>query len=718
MWQNYPQLYEAIAAQFDTGQNLEQHYLSSSNSALYGYRLSTDQRHEFIFQLGINSDQVLDVIIIEQSEGYTAQEELETAGKTNLVGENFGLGEFLWLDGRGEAETDGIEKLIAQNMKQQQFLVDLTQLIRRSSQLKIIFDTVTQSLTEILASDRASIVRLTTEKIVVESQFWTQDSATRLTQLTAADFYPIDLESRPIIQGSQFQLSMPILLEQGLESMPHYPLWGWLIVERTSINQWDRWSPIFLHQLSIQLSIALSQKQLYQQLQRSNQQLQASQISNQRFKQLSLKDPLTKVYNRRYFEQQLHREWFRLRRTYSDLSIILSDVDYFKLFNDTYGHQEGDTCLKQVAQTISATLKRSVDIVARYGGEEFVIILPNTDQVGAAKVAEDIRTAISALEIPHPNSPGNSVVTVSLGVATTIPQTQSLPEMLLSAADKALYLAKNRGRDRVAIYEPEVVQVSSQESDQDREWTQRIRYALEHDLFHLYAQPIKALKEEGKNRFEILLRLEDRAGEVFPPSCFLEIAQRNYLMSNIDTWVIDRLLSKLMAVGAEDNWQNYQFSVNLSGASLKDRQFLDFLSIKLGKYQLPPQLLCFEITEGIAIDNIQHIRQFIVALKALGCQFALDDFGKGMCSLSYLNSFPLDYLKIDGSFIADLHRNQVSLVMVEAIEHLASGIGLKTVAEFVENQEILDILHRLNIDYAQGFYLGRPQRLAEIVSLL
>ena len=598
------------------------------------------------------------------------------------------------------------------NLRRQQLLVEITQLIRRSSSIKIVFDTVTRSLCELFNCDRLSIVRLTSRNIALESQFSTDQLGNRLPQITEADFN-FDLETKLVAKSNYFQLSVPILLEQVLEPISYYPLWGWLIAEHSSSRQWDISERIFLQQLSIQLSIALNQKLLYQTLQNADRQLHASRISNQHFQQLSHRDSLTKLYNRRYFKQQLNREWFRLRRTDSCLSIILCDIDYFKLFNDTYGHQEGDLCLQQVADALSKTLKRSADLVARYGGEEFVVVMPDTDEAGAVGIAESLRTSVKALQIPHEGSLVNSTLTLSLGVATTIPNAEHTPKMLLKAADDALYLAKHRGRDTVAVYEHAITLSSESESDQD--WAKRIRFALDNDLFQLYVQPIESLKGDCQQHFEVFLRLEDRAGQVFPPSYFFKIAEHNGLMSSIDTWVINKLIEELTKASDRLNWQNYKFSINLSKASLSDRHFLKFLLTKIAQHQLPPELFCFEITEAIAVDNIKDIQNFILALKALGCQFALDDFGKGMCSLTHLKNFPVDYLKIDGSFIVDLHQNKVSLVMVEAIRHLATGIGLKTVAEFVENQEILDTLHRLDIDYAQGYHLGRLQRLAEIV---
>ncbi len=611
-----------------------------------------------------------------------------------------------------------LQQQLEKNIWQQQLIADTALRIRKSLSLKFILKIATQEILDFLDCDRLSIVRLAQGDINIEAQSLLKDAVNNhLPQLNATDFHPVQLDKIDIVvktSQSRSQLYLPILLEQGINISTHYPLWGWLIAEQQSLRQWKQQEQSFLEQFTIQISIALSQKLLYEQLKNMDRQLEITHVSNQHLKKLSLKDPLTKVYNRRYFKQQLNKEWFRLRRTKSSLSVILCDIDCFKLYNDTYGHQQGDFCLLKVAEVMSATLKRPADILARYGGEEFVAILPNTEEAGAIKVAEAMRISVKGLQIPHSSSIVSSMVTISIGVATTIPAAKDTPKMLIEAADDALYLAKNRGRDGVAVHQHSIAQ-SDYEQNHDREWADRIRNALDHNLFTLYAQPITSLKDDKSHHFEILLRLEDRSEQVFTPGSFFEVAERNCLMSSIDTWVINRLLEQLTNKGDSSYWQNHQFSVNLSGASLNDPSFLDFLSRRLAEHHLSPQLFCFEITEAIAVDNIQQISKFIVALKKLGCSFALDDFGKGMCSLTYLKNLPVDYLKIDGSFITELHKDKVSQVMVEAINHLAKGIGLKTVAEYVENQEILDALYLLDIDFAQGYYLGHPQKFAEIV---
>lgn len=608
---------------------------------------------------------------------------------------------------------------LALAVKQRQMLFEVVDRIRQSLDLKSIFKTATAEICHFLNCDRLSLVRLTQNDITIESQaFSGSEIAQTLPQLTIADFdlktistaiKPSQLRLDPNNQQSS-RLFVPILLDSSTKANQYHPLWGWLVAEQCSSRLWQSESQTLLRQLTIQLSIAIDQGLLYQQLQNSYQQLQSN---NQQLKQLALYDSLTKVYNRRYFQQQLNKEWRRLSRNLLPLSVILCDVDCFKFYNDTYGHQKGDRCLQQIAEALAATVKRPADILARFGGEEFVAILPDTDRDGAIKVAEAMRVAIKQLHIPHRNSLVNSMVTISAGVATTIPNAQDDAKILVEAADKGLYLAKSRGRDCIAVDRHPLVSAENRQNT-DLHWDKRIRRALKKNLFSLYAQPITSLKEDSRQHFEILLRLQDR-GQVITPNAFFDVAERNSLMSSIDTWVINQLLEQLANKGDRSYWQNYQFSINLSGASLNDRSFLDFLDQKLTQYHLPPQLFCFEITEAIAITNIGQIRDFMTSLKNLGCSFALDDFGKGMSSLTYLKNLPVDYLKIDGSFITELDTDRVSKVMVEAINHLAVGIGLKTVAEFVENQAILDTLRHLKIDYAQGYHLGRPQKFTEMI---
>ena len=615
---------------------------------------------------------------------------------------------------------------------QRKLLFKISDRIRQSLDLKVILDTATKEIRTLLNCDFVGLTSLNKQTVAIEAyssregiEINPQTSIPYDYLCPSQDIYrsylrghieviepqnPQDYFARIPLPHPQARLIVPILIKDtdyrsGFFSsnedtvFTRNLLYGWLIVDQySSARIWQSSEISLLRELNTQLAIAIKQGLLHKQL-----------------SELALLDSLTRAYNRRSFDRQLKREWGRLRRIACPLSLIMCDVDCFKIYNDVYGHQQGDQCLQQVAKAISSALKRPGDILARYGGEEFVIILPHTPQAGAFKVGEAIRKAIKKLEIPHHNSLVDSVVTVSLGVASTVPDAVDNPQLLIEAADLALYQAKKRGRNCVAVY-PESISRSKDRQELKIRWVKRLRQALNNNLFSLYAQSIAPLKEnDSRKSFEVLLRLTDVADKVILPGTFMDIAERNFLMMDIDTWVVNNLFETLEKCDRQV-WDNYRFSVNLSGASLNNEPFLRFLKQRVLNCSLPAELFCFEITESVAVSDFKRIVAFINSLKEIGCSFALDDFGKGVSSLTYLKSLPVDYLKIDGSFIKELNVNPASKVMVEAINHIAEGIGLKTIAEFVENEHILNSVRDLSVDYAQGFHLSRPEALMNLIN--
>ena len=613
-----------------------------------------------------------------------------------------------------------------QDIARRKLLFETSDRIRQSLDLKTILETATQEIKTLLNCDFVGLAALNQKNVAIKAFSSTGVREIDSQEFVYSYFCPTENEYKSYLKGHieviepknirnyapnqpLARLILPILIQDTNYTSGFFSsaedtmftnniLYGWLIVDRYSFDA--AWQPSeigLLRELTTQLAIAIKQGLLHKQL-----------------SQLALLDSLTRVYNRRFFDRQLKREWGRLKRITAPLSLIMCDVDCFKIYNDVYGHQQGDRCLQRVAQAISSALKRPGDILARYGGEEFAVILPRTSQLGAAKVAETIRTAVKSLEIPHHNSLVDSVVTVSLGVASTIPNAIDNPQLLIEAADLALYQAKKLGRDCVSIY-PESISHSKDRQELKIRWVKRLRKALNDNLFSLYAQSITPLKgNDSRKSFEILLRLQDRDNKVILPGVFLDIAEGNFLMKDIDTWVVNNLLATLEKC-ERHIWENHRFSVNLSGSSLNNESFLEFLKERLTKCSLPAELFCFEITESVAVSDLNRIVEFINSLKEIGCSFALDDFGKGVSSLTYLKSLPVDYLKIDGSFIKELNINPASRVMVEAINHIAEGIGLKTVAEFVEDEQTLSSVRNLNVDYAQGFHLSRPTALMEAI---
>lgn len=629
-----------------------------------------------------------------------------------------------------------LHQQLANEIRNKHILRDIADRICNSLELDFIFQTTVEKIIEILQCDRLTVVSFENKNLSVKAQSVAQQTTGKLPQkLDFAYCYSLieqqqnclDIDIRVfetvddksnITEKVQAQLSAPILFQNSHSR--NSSLWGWLIAEHASSRQWQLEEMDLIRSLTAQLSIPLKQNLLYQQIKQDNQQLQVSNrellSTNEQLREFALLDSLTQIFNRRYFDQHLNQEWRRLERNApSDLSLILCDVDCFKIYNDTYGHKQGDKCLQQLAKALSQVLKRPADILARYGGEEFAAVLPDTGQAGAVKVAEEMRKAVENLKIPHLNSTVDSLITISLGVASIVFETQNTPDLLVEAADQALYTAKSRGRNCLAVYQGDVSQ-SKRSQNNEMYWSQRIRQALEQNLFSLYAQRIVSLKERDcQQRFEILLRLKDTEEKIISPNAFFEIAARNSLMSKIDRWVVDNLLQAIEESN-NNNWQNHHYSINLSGASLNNQAFLDYLTQKLNNYHLPGNIFCFEITENIAIDNLDTVSKFINSVKSLGCSFALDDFGTGMSSLSYLKNLPINYIKIDGSFVKELHQDKNSKTIVEGILHIAKGMGLKTVAEFVESREIFDTLQNLKIDYAQGYYLGRPEKLTDTLS--
>ncbi len=618
--------------------------------------------------------------------------------------------------------------ILQKQARQEKLLFQLSERIRDSLDVNFIIQTAAKEILHFLECDRVIISRLDNIYNYIEEQT-TKPGISEIPQESIVNKYFIqneenvaeftrgeikaiedieesNLDSFFLKNLQHFEvkatLTIPIIFNNNHNSDNSRPkasfLWGFLTVHQC--NHTRKWKPDeiqFIKSLVNQLAISIQQARLYHKLSTANIEL----------KQLALRDPLTKVYNRRYFDDKLHQEWNRLRRIPSPLSIIMCDVDCFKSYNDTYGHQAGDKCLQMIADAISDMAKRPADCVARYGGEEFVIILPYTPARGALKVAEAIRNKISELNIAHSSSSVSSIVTVSMGIAGSIPNNEDNPILLLEAADHALYLAKAQGRNREQIYMHDIAREKTRRNSQLL-WVKKLRNALDKNRFRLYTQPIVPLnKDNTKIHYEVLLRLLDDNGKILMPEQFLEIANLYSMMPRIDFWVVDNLFNYISNANFV-RWDDICFSVNISGASLNDNEFFRYLYQKFQHHNLPPELFCFEITETIAINNLSQASKFITTLKSLGCSFALDDFGKGMSSLTYLKNLPVDYLKIDGSFIKEIHTEPVTKAMVKAIHYLAKALGVKTIAEFAENQNIVDVLKELHIDYAQGYHFGKP----------
>lgn len=417
-------------------------------------------------------------------------------------------------------------------------------------------------------------------------------------------------------------------------------------------------------------------------------------------------DALTELANRRCFEERLERAMAGLSEHPRNHALMFLDLDQFKLVNDTCGHAAGDQLLREVSAVLLCRLG-ATDMLARLGGDEFGILLDDRAPAAAAAVAEELRQAVSELAFAWNGQV--FAVTASIGLVHVARATET-PEEVLRAADVACYMAKEKGRNRVQVHSPGDSEL--QERFGEMAWVQRIQQGLEQERFCLYAQEIVALAEDvpSGTHLEVLVRLRDEGGRLVQPGSFLPPAERYGMMPAIDRWVLRKTFATLAARLADPALSGIETcAINLSGATLSDEGFIDYVRGEFVRWGVPPRMICFEVTETGAIANLAVARRFITGLQALGCRFSLDDFGTGMSSFAYLKHLPVDYLKIDGGFVRDMMDSRIDRAMVEMIAHMGQVAGKRTVAEFVENEETIRLLREIGIDYAQGFAIAAPR---------
>jgi len=347
---------------------------------------------------------------------------------------------------------------------------------------------------------------------------------------------------------------------------------------------------------------------------------------------------------------------------------------------------------------------RSTDILARLGGDEFGILLERCNEELAMEVAEAIRGAIEAYRFTWQEA--FTSVRCSIGVVLVNHDSPSVASVM-SSADVACYSAKDMGRNQIHLYQDSDASVRHEEM----KWVSRITSAVEDNRLELFYQPIIGIRKSSaraRGHYELLLRMRDENGELVSPDQFIPAAERYNLMSTLDRWVVHEALSQLADRNPEAEKARYTLAINLSGTSLSEDRFLDFVIDELEKSKLPDGAICFEITETAAISNLSRVVHFMQALKKLGCKFSLDDFGSGLSSFTYLKNLPVDYLKIDGHFIRNVADDQVDESMVKAINEVGRAMGIETIAERVETKAVLDKLSDLGVEFAQGYYIARP----------
>lgn len=414
-------------------------------------------------------------------------------------------------------------------------------------------------------------------------------------------------------------------------------------------------------------------------------------------------DALTGLPNRLEFERQLDDALESFRVAGHQHVMCYLDLDQFKIINDTCGHAAGDELLRQVAETLQQQLRKS-DLLARLGGDEFGVLLLGCSLERAQGIADNMLAAVRALRF----SWGDKVfsVGVSIGVVVLTAETLS-KEQIMSAADSACYAAKDGGRNRVVVHQP-------QDDDtlhrlEEMNWTARIIRAIDENRLVLYYQeylPLTSRAGAGRH-IEVLLRMVDEAGNVIAPGAFISAAERYGLMPRIDQWVIATVFSrysKLREVFGGD----LSCSINLSGTSLNGIALIEFIREQAVLHHVRSESVCFEITESAVINQLRKAAQFILDLKADGFRFALDDFGIGMSSFSYLRNLAVDYLKIDGSFVRDVATDPLNRAMVNSINEIGHVMGLQTIAEFVDSEAALEQLRLIGVDFAQGYLIAKP----------
>ncbi len=422
---------------------------------------------------------------------------------------------------------------------------------------------------------------------------------------------------------------------------------------------------------------------------------------NEQLRWRSRHDALTGLLNREEFERRLTYEINRVRNGTARHSLLYLDIDRFRVINDTAGHIVGDRVLLDVARLLQDHVRVS-DLCARVGDDEFAVLLRDCAPGNALQVATAVRTALDEHRVNWCNR--SLRLTASIGVVGI--ESGMDTEAVLAAADVACYAAKDAGRNAVSRYCPRETPAGYR----DMQWVQRLVRACDEGQFQLYCQPIVPIGAvpEPAPHYELLLRLAEADGQIVTPADFLPAAERFNLMPTIDRWVLRHTLKNLVRRKIDSGLAPYKVAVNLSGTSLSDQSFLDFAVHEIERADLAAQSLCFEITETAAIENIAAVVRFMREMRQLGCEFSLDDFGSGLSSLAYLKELPVDYLKIDGRFVHDLHTDEVNYTMVRAISHLSAAIKVKTVAERVESRETLGRLQSLGIDFAQGYYFSKP----------
>lgn len=422
-------------------------------------------------------------------------------------------------------------------------------------------------------------------------------------------------------------------------------------------------------------------------------------LTEKRLHHLATHDFLTDIPNR-YLLSECITKAIEKGKKGTQSTLLFIDIDNFKQINDSLGHGAGDEIIITIVKVLQENLGTK-DCIFRFGGDEFAVLLEDMNNRDAYKEAERLRKTI--IETDYIDIPTKEIfdITVSIGVVNI--NGHSNEHKILTLADNALYRAKQGGRNRVILADPEeniILKLT-----ETNKTVRLIRIALKENGFTLYAQPIIDFRKNRVSHYEFLLRLIDGAGNIKTPESFIPIAERFGLMSQIDQWVVRKTI---MLMANHDYQRGF---INLSGVSMGDETLFNIIKSLLTEYKIDPQRICFEITETAAVKDFTKAKQWILKIKELGCKFALDDFGSGFASFSYLRLLPVDYVKIDGSLIHNIHNNPTNYALVKAINEVAHTLNKETIAEGIDDVDIIKMLKEMGFNYGQGYYYGKPEEV-------
>ena len=419
----------------------------------------------------------------------------------------------------------------------------------------------------------------------------------------------------------------------------------------------------------------------------------------------AIHDPLTGLLNRYEMQSRLQKLLDNNEIEFSENTFCFFDIDRFKVVNDTCGHKAGDALLSKIADHLQTYIKKS-DSFARIGDDEFAVIITDSSGDDARKVAETLRQAVENFHFEW----NGKVFDINISMALVpILSNQTVTE-ILGSADVALSAAKDSGRNRIHEYRPHDSTMIRRHGEM--QWVVELENALREDRFQLNFQPIHPISDSDEVglHYEVLLRVIKESGEIIAPGELLSAAEQFDMAARVDRWVINAIFDWLKTK-PQHCIDLSLCSINLSGSSIGDPSFMNYLQEKLKDKDIPKDKICFEITENAAIKNIKKAANFIKTIKEFGCKFALDDFGSGLSSFAYLKDLPVDILKIDGLFVREINTEQVSYAMVKAINDVGQIMNMKTIAEYVENKEIFEKLKEIGVDYAQGYHVGKSEKL-------